>query len=94
MKEFDQRNIIKKKIQKQKKDIYINEKEVRFARLWQNIGNEENGKGKYFSRPVLVMKRFWNMYFILPMTTSWKENRFYFTLPNHCLLYTSDAADE
>jgi len=82
MKRFDERNILKKKVNDIKDDLFVNPREVWFAHLGINVGNEEDGKGKSFQRPVLVMKKVGNMFFVVPMTTKWKENRFYYTLPD------------
>ncbi len=46
-----------------------------------NIGNEENGKTE-FRRPVLILKRIWNMYLILPLTTKGKDTKFYYEFPS------------
>lgn len=86
---FDEWNEEKKKIQakiheeklwseeeKKKKRIYINEREVWYATLGQNIWSESNGK-KLFLRPVLVIKKVGSMFFVVPMTTKWKENIFH-----------------
>jgi mRNA-degrading endonuclease toxin of MazEF toxin-antitoxin module len=86
---FDEWNDEKKKIQrkineeknlteeeKKKKRIYINEREIWYTTLGQNIWNESNGK-KLFLRPVLVIKKVGSMFFVVPMTTKWKENIFH-----------------
>jgi len=81
LEKFDEWNKEKKKIQtkideekllpeeeKKKKRIYINEREIWYTTLGQNIGNESNGK-KLFLRPVLVIKKIGSMFFVVPMTT-------------------------
>jgi hypothetical protein len=78
---FDEWNEEKKKIQQQineekslteeeKKDkrVYINEREVWYMKLGQNLGSESNGK-KFFRRPALVIKKVGSMFFVAPMTT-------------------------
>jgi mRNA interferase MazF len=84
---FDEWNEEKKEIQsqvneyknltdeekKKVKKVYINEREVWYMKLGQNLWSESNGK-KYFRRPVLVIKKVWSMFFIVPMTTKWQEN--------------------
>lgn len=84
---YDEWNETKKEIHfefdeyaKRTKDFYVNEKEIRYIRLWVNIGYEENGK-KGFLRPVLVIKKVGNLFFVVAMTSKGKEkNRFYHNL--------------
>lgn len=52
---------------------------------WKNIGNEQNGSGENFSRPVLIIKKFNNrMFWCVPLSTKQKRFDFYFnfTDPN------------
>lgn len=44
-----------------------------------NVGNESNGK-QDFRRPVLVVKKVGNLFFVAPMTTKGKDTKFYYTL--------------
>jgi len=83
MKRFDQWNILKKKVNEYQSPLYFKEREVRSAHLGENIGNEEDGKGGQFQRPVLIIKRVGSVLFIVPMTTRGKDSRYYFTLPDH-----------
>lgn len=48
-------------------------------KLGINIGNESNGK-QDFRRPVLVMKKVGNLFFVVPMTTKGKDSKFYHIL--------------
>lgn len=67
--------------------IYINTKnrvalvkegEVYWCTLGENIGDEENGKGEDFRRPVLIFKKFNNnIFWGIPMSTKIKNNRYY-----------------
>jgi len=62
-------------------DIYFKEKEVWFCRVGLNVGYEEDGKGKNFLRPVLVVKKIGKNIFIgVPLTTSdkHKDNKYYY----------------
>ena len=59
----------------------INEGEVYWCSLGENIGDEENGKGSEFSRPVLIFKKFNNNIFLgIPMSTKNKESVYYVTV--------------
>lgn len=86
---FDDWNEEKKKIQikvieeknlseeeKKIKKVYVNQREVWYMKLGQNLWSESNGK-KYFRRPVLVVKKVGSMFFVIPMTTKWQENIFH-----------------
>lgn len=62
-------------------DTFFHEREVWFASLGANIGFEQDGKGKDFLRPVVVVKKFnahtfWGM----PLTSKLKLGKFYFAL--------------
>lgn len=50
---------------KEKKEFTINEYQVFWCSLGENVGDEENGKGDDFRRPVLVFKKFSKIYFIV-----------------------------
>lgn len=67
-------------IEKQKLDegphpgFYFYEREIWWAALGQNIGQETDGKNKRFTRPALVYKKYSaRKCLILPLTTSQKE---------------------
>lgn len=83
MKRFDEWNILKKKVNDIKDDLYVNPREIWFAHLGINVGNEEDGKGMTFQRPVLILKKVGNMFFVAPLTSKGREDRFYHTLPEH-----------
>jgi len=55
------------------------EREIWICNVGENIGFEEEGKGKEFTRPVLIMKVF-NKFFchIVPLSTTDKRGKFYF----------------
>ena len=58
-------------------NIFVNSKEIWFTKMWINLWFEENGK-KEFRRPVLVLKKVWNLFFTVALTSKWKiENKFY-----------------
>lgn len=60
---------------------FYHEGEVWWCILGKNIGNEQNGKNKNFSRPVLIIKKFNNeICWALPLTTTLKNNRYYFKI--------------
>lgn len=59
-------------------DLVINEGQVYWCFMGENIGFEQNGKGEYFHRPVLVFKKFNNdIFWGIPMSTKNKDNKYY-----------------
>ena len=82
LEKFDEWNEEKKKIScTEKENFYVNEREIWYIKLWLNIWSESNGK-KDFRRPVLVLKKVGSMFFVAPMTTKWKDSKFYHTILN------------
>lgn len=69
MKNFDQWNELKKLVNRNRPTFYVKEREIRYAHLGHNVGYEQDGKGKDFKRPVLVLKKIGNVFLVLPMTT-------------------------
>jgi mRNA interferase MazF len=62
----------------QRRDFIINEGQVFWCSLGENIGDEENGKGYIFRRPVLIFKKFNNnLFWGIPMSTKNKDNKYY-----------------
>ena len=50
--------------------------------MWINLWFEENWKTE-FLRPVLVLKKVWNLFFTVALTSKWKENNnFYYKFNN------------
>src|SRR3990167_7166430 len=53
--------------------------EIWMCALGKNIGREQNGGGKNFSRPMLVIKKFNNeIFWVLPLSTKQKKIDFYY----------------
>lgn len=80
MPRFDFRNIIKKNLNGKEYDstLFINQREIRYVHLGENIWFEQNGKENDFRRPALVLRKIGNVFLIIPMTTQWKDkNPFY-----------------
>ena len=71
----------KKDVQKSKKLVWFEERDIVFMKMGQNIGVEENGKGDEFLRPVLVYKKFnKEQFFGFPLTSKEKNGKFYYEL--------------
>lgn len=78
MKYFDEWNDVKKSIEARNRKIYIKEREIWWNHLGCNIGHEQDGKGKFFERPVLVIRKFNQRIFLgVPISTKNKNNKFY-----------------
>ena len=74
-KDFDNWNEVKKRTQDKVTTAYFREREI----YWQNIGNEQNGKGEDFMRPLLVFKKFNNNLFCgVPLSTTIRDGSFFY----------------
>ena len=69
---------VKISLDKKERSSQIKEGEVYWSFFGENVGDEENGKGEVFRRPVLVFKKFNNnIFWGIPMSTKNKENTYY-----------------
>ena len=87
MKQFNRWHIQKEFIDNNKKAPRFHEREIWWASIGLNIGDEEDGKNDQFERPVLVINlhtsevcnRFNSeIAWIIPMSTKLKDNPYYF----------------
>ncbi len=77
--DYDKWNEVKKATSKNNIHIGIKVREVFWAKLGQNIGDEEYGKGELFSRPVLVVRKLTKDLFLgVPLTTTIKDNDYFY----------------
>lgn len=84
-KDFDNWNIKKKYLDKSSKDLIFNEGEIWWSHFGVNVGEEAYGKGEYFRRPVIILKKIsQGSCIVIPTTTKIKEgeNFFKFTTDN------------
>lgn len=57
---------------------FYREKEIWWGSLGKNIGSEQDGKGDYYERPLIIIKAFSrSVCLVLPLTTSSKSNPYY-----------------
>jgi len=78
-KDFDLWNGQKKYAQREHVRPDFHEKEVWWCQLGANVGDEQDGKGLRFLRPILVVKKFnRNILVGIPLSTKIKTNRFYY----------------
>ncbi len=76
---FDEWNTIKKVTHKKGFKFGIKSREIFWAKIGMNVGDEEYGKGREFVRPVIVIRQLTKDLFVgVPTTTSKKENNDYF----------------
>ena len=81
MSDFDDWNALKKKVNDKEHIPLIQEGDIWWCHLGKNIGIESFGKGKDFSRPVLVIKKHnKNHLVVIPATTQIKKDKFYYRL--------------
>jgi mRNA interferase MazF len=78
IKDFDKWNKEKKEIDSNNGYLPLYRKrQIRWCRLGINIGFEQDGTGKEFSRPVLILKAFSrNVCLVAPLTTTLKRNKY------------------
>lgn len=80
---FDNWNYVKNNVSNNQRNFYVKPREVVWINLGQNIGDEENGKGEKFERPVLVLKVFnQNLFYGIPLSTKIKPNNKYYLSVN------------
>ncbi len=78
IKNFDEWNEEKKKIDAKRSTSFPSNGEIWICKLGLNIGREQNGGRKDFSRPVLVVYKFNNeMFWVVPLSTKQKDLDFY-----------------
>ena len=98
-KEFNKWNILKQELHGRKKENYFKERDVFWVSIGVNVGFEQDGKGKIFSRPVLVMKKYnKNMFLGIPLSTQIKQGSFFFEFllngkPSNALLVQTRVYD-
>ncbi len=79
MKDFDKWNKEKQLLNIKNSKSYPHVRDVRICKLGINIGREQNGGKKDFSRPVLVIKKFNStMFWVVPLSTKQKKLDFYY----------------
>ena len=85
MKNFDEWNELKKKIESKEKQIPIfREREVWWCSIGLNIGSENDGKHIFFERPVLILKKFnRQLAWAIPTTSKIKLDHYHHQLNYH-----------
>ncbi len=78
---FDEWNSKKKSLSINESKKVFNSKEIWWCSVGYNLGNESNGKGENYRRPVLIIKKLSATSFIgLPLSTKIKTGSWYQTI--------------
>lgn len=84
IKDFNGWSIIKSRLNERERLPFISEREIWWCSVGVNVGDEEDGKGTHYSRPVLVLRKFSSRLFLgVPLTTQVKEKAFYHRIHFH-----------
>ena len=80
-KDFDNWNIEKKKLNSHIAKIFCHEREIWWCALGVNVGFEQDGTGKNFDRPIIVIRGFnENIFLGAALTGKKKIGKFYFPI--------------
>lgn len=82
-KDFDRWNIKKKQIHAQENATFYHEREIWWCSIGINVGFEQDGTGKNFDRPVIIIRGFnKNVFLGLALIGKKKKGNYYFHLGN------------
>lgn len=77
-KDFQKWHKAKKELDKNLSRLFFHEREVWWCSVGLNVGFEQDGRGEYFARPVLIFKKFNNeVFWAIPLSTKIKKGKFY-----------------
>jgi mRNA-degrading endonuclease toxin of MazEF toxin-antitoxin module len=78
VKNFNNWNLLKQKLERNKKIKFFKEREVWWCYTGLNLGHEENGKGEEFLRPTLILKKYnKNSFLGCAFSNKTKNNKYY-----------------
>ena len=90
MHEFDKWNELKKEIDKKEVNLKFKQRDIVFMHIGKNVGFEQNGKGEEFLRPVLIVRKFSNRYFLgIPLSSKEKIGNYFFNFYHKGKLQTA-----
>lgn len=79
-KDFSGWSLEKIDIHENKKHPFFHEREMWFTSVGLNVGFEQDGRGKKFLRPAVVVKKFNNdVCWCVPLTKNRKKGKYYFS---------------
>lgn len=65
----------------------VNEGDIWWISVGENVGSEINGKSKLFSRPVIILKKLsYDFYFVIPTTSKIRKGTWYVNFPKSSLV--------
>ena len=74
-------NNAKTEIDNSPRRLFFHERKVWWCSIGVNVGFEQDGKGEYFARPVIIFKKFNNeVFWGIPLSTKIKKESFMFLL--------------
>lgn len=80
-KDFIKWSDLKQKLDQSEKQLIFKERDIWWCSVGINIGHEENGKNEFFTRPVLVLRKFnRHIFYGVPLTTKVKDNKYYYLI--------------
>lgn len=80
-KDFDGWNVEKQMLHSGVEKVFCHSREIWWCALGVNIGFEQDGTGKNFDRPIVVIRRFnENIFWGAALTGRKKEGKFYFPI--------------
>jgi mRNA interferase MazF len=80
-KDFEGWHGLKQQLDTRRKSPIFHEREIWWCSVGVNVGFEVYGKGKVFTRPVLIVKKFSPSTFLgVPLSTKTKENEYYYPI--------------
>ncbi len=78
MKDFDSWNIQKKTLHLTGENKFYHPREIWWCSLGVNVGFEQDGTGKVYERPILILRGFSkHVCLMVPLTTSQKKNPYH-----------------
>ena len=78
-KDFDQWNVKKKSLHGQERKVFYHEREIWWCALGVNVGFEQDGTGKNFDRPVVIIRGISkDVFFAVTLTGKRKSGKYYF----------------
>mgnify|MGYP001608702584 CR=1 FL=1 len=78
-KDFEGWNEKKKKLHSKQSNLFYHEREIWWCSLGVNIGFEQDGTGKNFDRPIIVIRGFnKNIFFAVALIGKRKTGKYYF----------------
>ena len=79
-KDFAKWHELKIKLQKKQSKVFFHEREIWLCSLGLNLGYEQDGKKKAFTRPVIIIRKFnFDIFWGIPLTSKEKDGKYYYS---------------